>query len=87
MSNTDVDHGALPSPHDPEPTTLSARELQVLHHVSEGDTDQQTAEQIGISARTVRFHVDNLLKKMRARNRSHAVAMAVRARMLDTVAA
>lgn len=56
---------------------LTDRELQVLALVAMGDTGQEIAGRLGISAATVQTHVRNALSKLGARNRAHAVALAL----------
>jgi len=54
---------------------LTKRELQVIRHIAEGDTNKQIALKLRLSHQTVRRHVYNLMKKLNARNRAHAVAI------------
>ena len=61
---------------------LSPREIECLTLCSEGYMDQNTSALLGISARTARFHLDNAIRKLNARNRVHAVALAIRAGIL-----
>lgn len=55
---------------------LSARERQVLTLIAIGENSQSIAEELGVSVDTVKTHVRNVLAKMGARNRSHAVHIA-----------
>lgn len=55
---------------------LSERELAVLQVASQGCTDLESAETLGISVRTVRFHFGNVRRKLGAANRQQAVAEA-----------
>jgi len=54
---------------------LTKRQLQVIRYIAEGDTNKQIALKLGLSHQTVRRHVYNLMKKLNARNRAHAVAI------------
>jgi DNA-binding CsgD family transcriptional regulator len=54
--------------------TLSARELECLRWVADGQADWEIGLILSISAATVKFHVDGARKKLRARNRAQAVA-------------
>jgi DNA-binding NarL/FixJ family response regulator len=54
---------------------LTNRQLQVLRYIAQGDTNQQIALKLGLSHDTVRLHVYNLMKRLHARNRAHAVAI------------
>jgi DNA-binding CsgD family transcriptional regulator len=53
---------------------LTAREAEVLSLVSQGLSNRQIADQLVISQATVKFHMNSLLKKLRAGNRAEAVS-------------
>ncbi|KQN74427.1 helix-turn-helix transcriptional regulator [Devosia sp. Leaf64] len=63
----------------PEP--LTPREKEVIALSAEGLTSVEIAERLGLSARTVNQHVDNVAEKLGTKNRAHTVAEAVRHRM------
>lgn len=48
--------------------TLSNREKEVLHYVAKEFTNQEIADKINISLRTVETHKRNLIKKLRVKN-------------------
>jgi DNA-binding CsgD family transcriptional regulator len=52
---------------------LTARESECLAWAAHGKTDQETGRILGISARTVRFHIDNAKKKLGVATRIQAV--------------
>lgn len=56
--------------------TLSAREQEVLCLIAEGLTNQEIAERLVISLRTVKFHTSNIFAKLAVSNRTQAVARA-----------
>ncbi len=60
----------------PRPASLTGREHQVLRLVAEGLATKQIARRLGISERTVKFHVTSVLNKLGAENRAQAVAVA-----------
>ena len=62
---------------------LSDRELECLRWISEGETDKAVAIRLRISARTVRYHLTNARTALRARNRVHAVVLALRAKLIS----
>lgn len=64
----------------PEP--LTPRELEVLQLVGQGQSNDQIALRLGIAPRTVKVHVQNILGKLGAANRTEAVAIAVRQRLI-----
>jgi two-component system, NarL family, response regulator LiaR len=63
-------------PQTPDP--LTARELEVLRCVAQGQTNQQIAAQLGIAEPTVRTHVSNILGKLHLANRVQATLYALR---------
>jgi len=58
------------------PTVLSQREIECLTWVALGRTDAEVASLIHRSTTTARFHVENAISKLGARNRTQAVAIA-----------
>lgn len=59
------------------PVPLTPREEEVLSQLAHGKTDRQIAAQLSLSDKTVGHHVENILAKLDARNRTHAVALAL----------
>lgn len=59
------------------PQTLSKRELEVLRLVAQGYSNRQIGRELCISARTVGFHVENILRKLAVQNRAEAAAKAM----------
>jgi LuxR family maltose regulon positive regulatory protein len=55
---------------------LSERELEVLHLVAEGLSNQEVAHRLSISVRTVKWHTGNIYGKLGVKNRTQAVARA-----------
>lgn len=64
--------------HSAESGSLTPRELLVLRSIACGADNTQVARTLGIDTRTVRFHVSNIYRKLGARHRAEAVAMAYR---------
>ena len=58
--------------------SLSVREAQCLRHVAIGHPDAEIGRLLGISPRTVRFHVDSAKAKLGVSTRVQAVAKALR---------
>src|SRR3712207_8406183 len=56
---------------------LSPREREIMHLMAEGLTAEQIGDEISVSVETVRTHVRNVIRKLQARNRVHAIAMAL----------
>jgi LuxR family transcriptional regulator len=57
-------------------TKLTNREKQVLIHASLGQTSVEIARKLSVTKRTVNFHFDNVLRKLDAKSRTHAIARA-----------
>ncbi len=62
---------------------LSAREREIMKWLSEGKSSWETSVILGVSERTVNFHVYNVLRKVGAANRPQALAMVARSGLLD----
>lgn len=62
---------------------LTEREHEVLEWMVNGLTNAQIAQRISISEATVRFHVGNILSKLEANNRTEAVSIAIKHRLVD----
>lgn len=62
---------------------LTARELEVLRLIRDGYRNKQIADQLTISENTVNFHIKNLMDKLRANDRTHAVTIALRRGLLQ----
>lgn len=56
---------------------LTPRELDVLNLVAAGNSNKSAAVKLGLSEETVKGHVKNILSKLGANDRAHAVAMAL----------
>ncbi len=62
---------------DPTP-----RELEVLQLIRDGYKNKQIADRLSISENTVNFHIKNIVVKLGANDRTHAVTIAVRRGLL-----
>ena len=62
---------------------LTARELDVLRLIRDGYRNKQIADQLSISENTVNFHIKNLVDKLQANDRTHAVTIARRRGLLQ----
>ena len=62
---------------------LTARELEVLSLIRDGFKNKEIAARLDISETTVNFHIKNIVIKLQARDRTHAVAIAIRRGMLQ----
>jgi DNA-binding NarL/FixJ family response regulator len=57
---------------------LSDRELRVLTCVAAGNSNREVAEQLSVVEETVKAHMKNILSKLRAKDRTHAVTIALK---------
>jgi DNA-binding NarL/FixJ family response regulator len=56
---------------------LTPREIEVLKLIRDGNRNKQIAYRLSIAETTVNFHIKNLISKLRANDRTHAVAIAI----------
>jgi DNA-binding NarL/FixJ family response regulator len=62
---------------------LTTRELEVLRLIRDGCRNKQIADQLTIAETTVNFHIKNLVDKLGASDRTHAVTIALRRGLLQ----
>ena len=62
---------------------LTARELEVLRLIRDGYRNKQIADHLDIAETTVNFHIKNLVGKLGANDRTHAVTIALRRGLLE----
>jgi DNA-binding NarL/FixJ family response regulator len=62
---------------------LTSRELEVLRLIRDGYRNKQIADQLAIAETTVNFHIKNLVDKLGANDRTHAVTIAFRRGLLQ----
>jgi DNA-binding CsgD family transcriptional regulator len=71
-----------PADRDTRAVELTHRQVEVLRLLGQGKSTQEVATTLGISLNTVRNHIQNSLSKMGARSQAHAVAVAIRRRLI-----
>lgn len=62
---------------------LTPRQEEVLSLIAAGLTYKHVAERIGVSDRTVKFHVTEILERLQLENRAQAIAYAVQANLTN----
>jgi DNA-binding CsgD family transcriptional regulator len=62
---------------------LTSRELEVLKWIEQGKSTWDVSMILNRSERVVKWHVNNVMKKLSALNRTHAVAIALRHGLID----
>jgi DNA-binding CsgD family transcriptional regulator len=77
--DNDLRHAAkiIPKTSDENEGNLTNRELEVLKWAKDGKSYWETSIIMGISERTVKFHLCNIYRKLNVVNRSQAIAVAV----------
>jgi NarL family two-component system response regulator LiaR len=67
-----------PADQPPTQDPLTGRELEVLRLIARGLTNQEIADKLVVSERTIRTHVSNILGKLHLANRTQATLYALR---------
>lgn len=62
---------------------LTKREIEILEYLSKGDNYQKIAEQIFVSPKTVRKHIENIYSKLQVHNKIEAIQVASRNKLLS----
>lgn len=70
------------APAEPKPL-LTPRELEILACLAEGLSNKLAARRLGISAHTVKFHLEAVFAKLGAATRTEAVARGLRAGLIE----
>ena len=63
--------------------SITPRQLQILQLFADGLSTDEAAEQLGLSLETVRTHARATLPRLGARDRAHAIAIALRGSLID----
>jgi DNA-binding NarL/FixJ family response regulator len=67
-----ADHSSVPR--GPQ---LTGRQLEILRNVARGRTNREIGVILGISERTVRNHMREILRRLSTRDRTHSVVVAI----------
>jgi DNA-binding NarL/FixJ family response regulator len=62
---------------------LTRRQRQILQQLADGESTSAAARTLGVSEETVKTHTKNILERLEARNRTQAVAMALRQSLIE----
>ncbi len=62
---------------------LSSREMDVLRLIGEGNANKQIADKLSIGETTVKNHISNILSKLGANDRAHAVTIALQRGIIE----
>ena len=61
-----------------ETSPLSKRESEILGHVSRGFSSREVASALGVSIKTIEFHLGRVYEKLEVSSRTEAVALVVK---------
>jgi DNA-binding NarL/FixJ family response regulator len=62
---------------------LTGREIDVLRLIADGNSNKQIADQLSIGEATVKSHVTNILSKLGANDRAHAVTIGLKRGIIE----
>jgi DNA-binding NarL/FixJ family response regulator len=62
---------------------LTRRQREILQLLADGGSTTIAARELGLSEETVKTHMKNILARLEARNRAHAVAIGLREALID----
>lgn len=66
-----------------EPCPLSAREVEILEHISRGKSNKEIAKVLDISDQTVKNHITSILRKLEVNDRTAATVVAIKQRWVE----
>ena len=81
-----IDQERFVDPAVPQPGNrgrLTRRQRQILQLLADGGSTTVAAESLQVSEETVRTHTKNILARLEARNRAHAVAIGLRESLIE----
>ena len=62
---------------------LTPREVDVLRRVAQGNTNKEIAAQLSLTEETVKSHIRNILAKLEAGDRTHAVTIGIKRGIIE----
>jgi DNA-binding CsgD family transcriptional regulator len=65
------------------PKTLTPRELEIASLSARGMGEKDIANRLSISPYTVRIHVENIKRRLGAKNKTHAIAILITEKIID----
>jgi DNA-binding NarL/FixJ family response regulator len=64
-------------------SALTRREIEVLQLIASGNPNKLVADKLSVSEDTIKMHVKNILSKLGANDRTHAVTIALKRGIMD----
>lgn len=83
LMNRDDETQMIELPEVEDKPVLSPRQQEVLMYLKDGLTNPEIAKRLGVTERTVKAHCQEVFDRLGARNRTAAVAAAMRLGLLD----
>ena len=83
VARSSLANAAGPMPRQRSPRQLSDREVQVLTAMCEGKHNAEIGRELFVAEDTVKTHAKRLYRKLGARDRAHAVAIAFRSGLIS----
>ena len=74
---------STPRPAPEVGSALTRRQRQILQLYADGQSTARVAKRLGLSAETIRTHTKAILSRLGARDRAHAVAIALRLSLIE----
>jgi len=62
--------------------SLTARELEIASFTARGFAEKEIASELSISPHTVRVHIENIKRRLAAKNKTHAIAILLTATLI-----
>jgi len=66
-----------------EPVVLSEREIEIIVHIAEGNTNVQIADMLHLSSHTINTHRKNIMAKLGVKNTAGIVMYAVKSNLIS----
>ena len=63
--------------------SLTHRQREILQMLADGGSTTHAARELDLSEETVKTHTKHILARLNARNRTHAVAIALRSSLIE----
>jgi two-component system NarL family response regulator len=57
---------------------ITKREFEVLQELTTGKSNNDIANSLNVTERTIKAHITNILRKLKASDRTHAVVIAIK---------
>lgn len=83
LARAAVSKDTKPLPKGADNYNLTPREMEILRHIAQGESNKDIASSLGIVDGTVKLHVRAVLKKLKVQSRVQAAVMAISENLCD----